>query len=89
MSTRHSYYDPAKFAEGSNVRVAERDALDRFHQTWKYHHRLEPEQLNYAGRIAKVKRSAMYHGGDIIYQLENVPGIWHEQCLSPVSSERE
>ena len=26
---------------------------------------------------------AKYHGGDIIYKLVDIPGIWHEQCLSP------
>ena len=22
-----------------------------------------------------------YHGGDVLYVLENVPGTWHEDCL--------
>jgi hypothetical protein len=81
MDTKQSYYDPARFNDGSTVRIAARDVLDNFFRTWNYHHKLEPEQLSYAGQIAKVERSAMYHGGDILYKLVNVPGLWHEQCL--------
>jgi hypothetical protein len=22
-----------------------------------------------------------YHGGDVLYTLNDIPGIWHEQCL--------
>ena len=75
MSTKRSYYDPARFAEGSTVRIADREVLDNFLRTWKYHHKLDPAQLEYAGRIARVEKSGMYHGGDILYKLENVPGI--------------
>jgi hypothetical protein len=32
------------------------------------------------GRAAKVKSIGYYHGGDVLYQLEGVPGIWQEQC---------
>jgi hypothetical protein len=80
---KQPYYDPAKFKNGVTVRISERAALEEFSRTWKFHHKLEPEQLAYAGRIAMVKSSAMYHGGDVLYQLEGVPGIWHEQLLSP------
>jgi hypothetical protein len=27
------------------------------------------------------KRQAGHHGGDELYKLKGVPGIWHEQCL--------
>jgi hypothetical protein len=84
MSTKQSYFDPAKFTDGSTVRIAEHDALDNFFRTWRYHHKMQPEQLKYAGQIAVVERSTMYHGGDILYQLVGVPGVWHEQCLAPV-----
>jgi hypothetical protein len=23
-----------------------------------------------------------YHGGDVLYELEGIPGIWHEACLT-------
>jgi hypothetical protein len=75
-------FDPAKFPDGSRVRIAARPALEEFSRTWKFHHKLQSEQLDYAGRVAKVANSGMYHGGDIIYRLEDVPGMWHERCLA-------
>lgn len=74
-------YDPAKFPVGSRVRVSDRTKLDEFARTWKLHHKLELEQLKYAGQVAKVANSYMYHGGDVLYELDEVPGLWHEQCL--------
>lgn len=75
-------YDPAKFQTGALVRVADRAALDDFARTWKFHNPLQAAQLEFAGHIAKIISSGMYHGGDMLYQLEGVPGIWHEQLLS-------
>jgi len=75
-------YDPRKFKEGDTVRIAARAALEEFLRTWQYHHKLQPEQLEYAGRIATVKTTGIYHGGDVIYQLEAVPGTWHERLLA-------
>jgi hypothetical protein len=84
VPTPSSYYDPAKYREGTLVRVAARKELEAFLKAWKLHHPLQPEQLDYAGRSAKVLKSGMYHGGDILYELEGIPGIWHEQCLEAV-----
>jgi hypothetical protein len=55
-----------------------------FLKTWKLHHELEPQQLNFANKIAKVKSVGFYHGGDELYELKGVPGTWHEQCLRAV-----
>ena len=74
-------YNPAKYAEGAKVCIAARSVLEEFLQSWKFHHKLQPAQLEFAGRIAKVKKSFMYHGGDVLYELNEIPGIWHEQCL--------
>ena len=27
------------------------------------------------------ERVGYYHGGDVLYELEGVPGVWHEVCL--------
>jgi hypothetical protein len=75
-------YDPAKFKNGSKVQIASRQRLEEFLRTWQYHHKLQPEQLAFADRATTVKSSGMYHGGDVLYQLDGVPGIWHEQLLS-------
>jgi len=68
-------------SKGSKVRVIPRAALEAFAQGWKYHHKLEPEQMGYAGLSTTIKKVGFYHGGDVLYVLENVPGIWHEPCL--------
>ena len=73
----------ATFPEGSKVRVVSKIALDAFVQDCKYHHKLRPEQLEYAGAIATVKEVSFYHGGDQLYVLENVPGIWNLPCIEP------
>lgn len=75
----------AEFPVGSTVRIADRDLLEEFSRTWQYHHKLEPQPIQYHGRIAKVKTARAYHGGDEIYELEDIPGIWHEECLTAVS----
>jgi hypothetical protein len=77
-------FDPAKFKVGARVQVADHPTLEDFFRTWKYHHRLTEEQLTYAGATAEVKSVGMYHGGDMLYELNGVPGIWHEQLLQPV-----
>ena len=77
--TRGPYQE--EFPVGSLVRIRPREALEKFAQEWKWHHPLEPNQLDYARSAARVKDVSFYHGGDELYILEGVPGIWHEQCL--------
>lgn len=80
MSTSIPYYNE-RFSKGSKVRVADRATLEEFTGTWKYHHKLRPEQLDYADRVATVIGIGFYHGGDPVYELEGVPGLWLDQCL--------
>ena len=68
---------------GTKVRVASRAKLDDFLRTWKFHHPLVPEQLLAADRVAEVVNVGIYHGGDVLYGLRDVPGTWHEECLRP------
>jgi hypothetical protein len=75
-------YDPAKFKQSTKVRIEDRSALENFRATWKLHHPLQIEQLEYAGHVAEIDKSYMHHGGDVLYELKNVPGLWHERCLS-------
>jgi hypothetical protein len=70
-----------EFPVGTRVRVADRATLEEFARTWNLHHPLEPQQLAYAGALAKVASVGFYHGGYELYQLEGIPGIWHEACL--------
>jgi len=81
MSSDRPFYGLANFPEGARVRILDRATLEEFSRTWKLHHELEPGQLDYAGEVAKVTKISMYHGGDILYELENIPGIWHQRLL--------
>ena len=74
-----------KFPAGSSVRIVDRPALDEFRRSWKYHNKLEERQLGYHDQIAVVSQVGFYHGGDALYELDGVPGIWHECCLRPAS----
>ena len=55
--------------------------LEEFRKTWKWHHPLQEEQLRYSGATSVVQDVGFYHGGDELYELEGIPGIWHEACL--------
>ena len=78
----------AAFPVGTIVRVAALSTLMEFKRDWKLHHPLEQEQLNCAGRVSVVKAVGYYHGGDILYTLEHVPGTWHECCLREAHANR-
>lgn len=74
----------AAYPKGTRVRIADRAFLEDFKATWKYHHKLQQEQLTYAGCQMTVLGVAYYHGGDALYALEGIPEYyWHEQCLRP------
>lgn len=70
-----------EFPVGSRVKTADRETLEEFLRSWKYHDKLQPEQLDYHDRVAKVAEVGFYHGGDELYRLEGIPGIWHEENL--------
>ncbi len=76
-----------EFPVGSSVRIVDAQQLQEFRDTWKFHNKLRPEQLEYAGRVAEVAKVGFYHGGDVLYELRGLPGIWHEQCLRPAAQE--
>jgi hypothetical protein len=81
MGTLNGSYN-ADFPKGTRVRIADRSALEKFRSTWKLHNPLRPEQLEFAGQSAIVKSVGYYHGGDELYELTGVPGIWHAACLA-------
>ncbi|HXE26876.1 MAG TPA: hypothetical protein VN656_00105 [Stellaceae bacterium] len=75
------FYGLDEFEEGSRVKIASHSSLEAFQRDWRLHHPLQDEQLDYADHDAKVSSATMYHGGDILYVLEGVPGVWHQSCL--------
>jgi hypothetical protein len=75
-----------RFAVGAPVQIASREALDTFQREWTFHNPLTAEQLAFAGHQAIVTKVGYYHGGDPLYCLRDVPGVWHEACLSSPST---
>ena len=80
MNEKNYIYHEA-FPKGSKVKIKSRSLLEDFLVSWKLHNKLNPEQLSYAGQIAEVETVGFYHGGDELYKLKEIPGIWHKQCL--------
>ena len=79
----------ALFAVDTEVRVAPQSTLETFKRpTWRLHHPVLDEQLPYAGSLARVAKVYFYHGGGVLYTLENIPGLWHEACLAPAETSR-
>jgi hypothetical protein len=74
-----------KYTEGSTVRICSRARLEELSRGSKYHHKIETHQFAFAGQVAMVKWAGIYHGGGFVYQLDGIPGFWHEQVLEPVS----
>lgn len=69
------------YSVGSKVQIISSENLDAFRATWKYHHKLTSAQLKYAGQVTEVTAVSFYHGGDVLYELKDAPGTWHEECL--------
>jgi hypothetical protein len=78
----------ALFEVGAPVRIRPLDALNAFRRSWKFHHPLAAEQLAFADQRATVAAVGYYHGGDVLYTLKGMPGIWHEQCLESCNERR-
>jgi hypothetical protein len=79
----------AAFPVGSTVRVLAADRLLRFKETWKFHDLLRDGQIAFAGRVTVVASIGYYHGGDPLYGLKDLPGVWHEVCLEGAWSSPE
>ncbi|HEX5275263.1 MAG TPA: hypothetical protein VFW34_08305 [Candidatus Rubrimentiphilum sp.] len=73
-----------QFQTGDKVVIVDRQTLERFRNYWKFVARPTEEQLQYAGVKTNVSRPAFYHGGYVLYELEDVPGSW----LSPTIKEQ-
>jgi len=80
MGALRGLYNP-EFPKGTRVRIVGRALLEEFMQTWKHHNPLQTDQPKFHDVEAIVEDVGFHHGGDELYKLKDVPGIWHEQCL--------
>ena len=78
-----------KFPVGTKVCVADASVLERFlRPSWPYHHPLDPSNLRFARSVQTVVSVGFYHGGDVLYELEGIPGQWHQDCLVEAEDRR-
>jgi hypothetical protein len=70
-----------EYPVGTKVRIQSRANLEKFIIEWNYHDPLSQEQLAYAEKIAVVESVGFYHGGDELYKLKDINGLWHEVNL--------
>ena len=71
-----------KFPEGSKVKIADKKTLEDFKKKWVFHHNLTDEQLKFAGKTGKIVKRMTFRNGDILVELEGMPGTWHEKCFA-------
>ena len=69
------------FPVGSEVLIASAEELQTFRREWRLHNPLSVNQLAFANATAVVKSVGFYHGGEALYELDGVPGVWHEGLL--------
>lgn len=79
-----SPYNPVKFPVGTTVKITDLSALKAFMTKNTAVEPLKPEQLNHAGCTDTVKSYGIYFGGHVLYQLDHIPGIWHQECLEHI-----
>ena len=68
------------------MRIRDADELISLQRSWRYHHPITDEALLHAGRQATIASVGYYHGGDVLYELQEVPGMWHEACLDQLTT---
>jgi hypothetical protein len=75
-----------RYPPGSKVKIVDTQQLATFRRTWAFHDPLQDSQLAFAGHTAVVGTVGFYHGGDALYKLRDLPGVWHECCLEAINS---
>jgi hypothetical protein len=76
-----------EYPVGTKVRIANRENLEKFIAEWKLHNPLNFKQLDFANKVAVVEEVGFYHGGDELYKLVDIPGLWHAINLLPINQD--
>jgi hypothetical protein len=71
----------AKFALGSSVRIKSTGQLEAFSRNGKLRYPPSRKQIAYGGETDSVRRMTFSVRGDVLYELEIAPGLWHEELL--------
>lgn len=71
----------AKFPISSFVRIKSAGQLEAFRRNGTLRFPPSENQLAHGGESDSVRRITSSVRGDVLYELENAPGMWHEQLL--------
>jgi hypothetical protein len=71
----------AKFPLKSSVRIKSTGQLEGFSRSGKLRYPPSGEQMEHGGQTDSVRRITFSIRGDVLYELEKAPGMWHEQLL--------
>ena len=71
----------AKFPLGSSVQIKSTGQLEGFSRNGKLRYPPSGEQMAYGGETDSVRRITFSIRGEVLYELEKAPGMWHEQLL--------
>jgi len=76
-----SNFQSAKFPLGSSVRIKSTGQLEAFGRNGKLRHPPSGKQIAYGGQTDSVWHVTVSIRGDVLYELEMAPGLWHEELL--------
>src|SRR5215472_16999061 len=71
----------AKFPLGSSVRIKSTGQLEAFRRNGKLRFPPSENQVAHGGESDAVRRITSSVRGDVLYELEMAPGLWHEELL--------
>jgi hypothetical protein len=71
----------AKFSPGSSVRIKSAGQLEAFSRNGRLRYPPSGKQIAYGGETDSVRRITFSIRGDVLYDLEIAPGLWHEELL--------
>jgi len=71
----------ANFPLMSSVRIKSAGQLEAFSRNSTLRYPPSGKQIDYGGQTDSIRRITFSVKGEVLYELEKAPGIWHEQLL--------
>ena len=81
MATAESNPQSAKFPLAPSVRIKSAGQLEAFRRNGKLRFPPSENQVAHGGESDAVRRITSSVRGDVLYELEMAPGLWHEELL--------
>jgi hypothetical protein len=80
MAADHNPHS-AKFPLMSSVRIKSAGQLEAFSRNGTLRYPPSEKQIEYGDQADSIRRITFSIRGDVLYELEKAPGVWHEQLL--------